>query len=333
MHGVEQVKRRDILVFIGGLLANLPSVPWAQQTPQPLEFGMLFPGPADGAAVRAEFLWRGLKEKGFIEGKNVALLSRAAAYEPDGLSRLAKELASSDAKVIVAVGPPAVRAVKDATTKPIIAIDLETDPVASGLVASLARPGGNLTGLFLDFPEFAGKWLELLQQAVPKLARVAVFWDPTTGRVQVNAAEAAARQRGLNLHIIEIKDPSGFENAFALAMREKTDGLVILSSPLFGTAVGAKPVAELAARYRLPAISPFPEFAQVGGLMGYGTSVPDLFHQAGVLVGRVLKGEKPADMPVERPTRLRLTINMKVAKTLNLDMPLSLTGRADEVIE
>ena len=327
------MRRRDILAFMGGLSADLPSALWAQQTPQLLEFGMLFPGPADGAAVRAEFVWRGLKERGFVEGKNVALLSRAAAYEPDGLSRLAKELASSDAKVILAVGPPAVRAVKDATTKPIIAIDLETDPIASGLVASLARPGSNLTGLFLDFPEFAGKWLELLQQAVPKLAKVVVFWDPTTGRVQVDAAEAAARQRGLNLHIIEIKDPSGFEDAFVMAMRAKTDGLAMLSSPLFGAAVGAKPIAELAARYRLPAISPFPEFAQFGGLMGYGTSVSDLFHQAGVLVGRVLKGEKPADMPVERPTRLSLTINMKTARTLGLDLPLSLTGRADEVIE
>ena len=116
-------------------------------------------------------------------------------------------------------------------------------------------------------------------------------------------------------------------------MREKTNGLAILSSPLFGTAVGAKPVAELAARHRLPAISPFPEFAQFGGLMGYGTSVPDLFQQAGVLVGRVLKGEKPADMPVERPTRLRLTINTQTARALGLDLPLSLTGRADEIIE
>jgi putative tryptophan/tyrosine transport system substrate-binding protein len=327
------MRRRHVIA----LLAALPAWPlaaWAQQSADMPAIGMLFPGSADAAAVRAKLVWEGLKESGFVEGKNLALLTRATDFNPEKTSQFAAELDRAGVRVILAVGPPAVRAAHSVTTTtPIVALDLETDPVSTGLIASFARPGGNVTGLFFDFPEFSAKWLELLQEAVPGLSRVAVVWDPTTGPVQVKAAEAAAASRGLHLQIIEVREPSGLEDALAAANLGNAQGLVVLSSPLFSAVIGAKPVAEMAARHRLPAISLFPEFAQFGGLMGYGPSLPDLFHQAGALVGKVLHGQKPAELPVERPSRFNLVVNLKTAKALGLEIPSQLIARADEVIE
>ena len=330
---VGQKNRRAFIAALGGA-AVWPMVARAQQPAMIPEFGLLYPGPADAAAARAKIVWEGLGEGGYIEGKNLTLVSRAADSSPDLMSKFASDLVQRDVRVIIAVGPRAVRAAQAATrTISIVGLDLETDPVATGQIASLARPGGNLTGLFFDFPDFSGKWLQLLQEAMPGLSRVAVVWDPTTGPVQVKAAEAAAASRNLVLQIIEVHEPSGLEEAFASAEHEHAQGVMILSAPLFSAVVSAAKVAELAASHRLPAISLFPEFAQLGGLMGYGPRITDNYHQAGALVARILHGERPADLPIERPTRFYLVINLKTAKALSVDIPSTLLTRADEVIE
>jgi putative tryptophan/tyrosine transport system substrate-binding protein len=236
--------------------------------------------------------------------------------------------------VILAIGPGVVRAAHEATTTiPIVAIDLETDPVREGLAQSLAHPGGNLTGLFFDFPEFSGKLLELLNEARPGLTRVAALWDPGSGSVQVEAAQAAASSRGVHLQILKIDDLSKFADALAAAQAEQAQGLLVLSSPMFSAISGIKLVAEQVTSHRLPGITLFPEFAQNGGLMGYGPSLDDLYHQASELIAKILRGEKAGDLPLERPSRFRLIINLKAAKDLGLQLPPSLVARADEVIE
>jgi putative ABC transport system substrate-binding protein len=328
------MRRREWIMLLAGAAAVWPVLVRAQDARHLPEVGLLYPGPSAAAAQRAKIVWEGLRESGYLEGNNLALVSRAAESDPDQLIKLSRELVDRNVRVILAVGPGAVRAARSVTTiTPIVALDLETDPVSTGLIASLARPGGNVTGLFFDFPEFSGKWLELLAEATPGLSRVAVLWDPTTGPVQVQAAEVAAASRGLRLRIIAVREPSGFNEAFQAADREQAQGLLILSSPLFSAIVGSKLIADLAAAHRLPAVTLFPEFAQFGGLMGYGPSLTDLFHQAGALVGKILHGRSPAELPVERPTRFRLVINLKSARALGLTIPPTLLARADELIE
>jgi putative tryptophan/tyrosine transport system substrate-binding protein len=234
--------------------------------------------------------------------------------------------------VLFASGPAVVRYAHAASdTIPIVAMDLESDPVKDRLVASIAHPGGNLTGLFFDFPEFSAKWLQLLREAVPGLSRLAVLWDPNTGLAQLDTLTAEAKSEGLSIEILEVKAPEEMEAAFQSAAAKKAGSLLVLSSPLFGTT--PKPVADLALKYRLPAITLFPEFAEVGGLMAYGTNLIDLFFQSGVLVGKVLDGAKPRDLPVERPSRFQLVINLRTAKALGLAIPTSLLLRADQIIE
>jgi putative ABC transport system substrate-binding protein len=231
-----------------------------------------------------------------------------------------------------AAGPVAVRHAQAGTkTIPIVALDLESDPVKSGFVRSIARPGGNLTGLFFDFPEFSTKWLQLLAEAVPGLSRLAVFWDPSTAPVQLEAVAAAAQSRGLSLHVEQVQASAELDGAFRSARNEKADGALILSSPLFGS--NPQLLADLALRHRVPAITLFPEFGQSGGLLAYGTNLIDLYVQAGALVGKVLNGTRPEDLPVERPSRFYLVINLNTAKVLGVEVPPTLLARADEVIE
>jgi putative ABC transport system substrate-binding protein len=212
-----------------------------------------------------------------------------------------------------------------------VALDLETDPLATGIVASLARPGGNVTGIFLDFPELGGKWLELVKQVAPQTVRVAILWDPATGRVPLNGAETAAPALGVQLHILSAGSPSEFEAVFRSAIVARAGAMVILASPVFNTY--RRELVALAARNHLPAIMPFPLFAEDGGLIAYGPDLVELYKQGGAMVGRVLKGAKPGDLPVERPSRFVLTVNTRTAKTLGLTIPPSLLLRADQVIE
>jgi len=326
------MKRR---AFVAGLAAALGLSPraLAQQASSIPEVVVFYTGPAAAAELRAKMLREDLGADGLVEGKSFTLsISRAGSNEQ--LPELAKALVRPGIGVVLAVGPAAVRAARSATTTiPIVALDLETDPVKAGLAASLAHPGGNLTGLFFDFPDFSGKLLKLLAEARPGLSRVAALWDPSSGTAQIDAAQAAASSRGMRLQILKVEELGKLVDAFNAAEAERAQGLLVLSSPLFSSISGIRPVAEQAALHRLPGVALFPEFAQSGGLMGYGPSVNDLYHQASGLIAKVLRGEKPADLPVERPSRFRLIVNAKAAKELGLQLSPSLLARADDVIE
>lgn len=284
------------MAALGGAAA-WPSTAYAQAAAKSPEIGFLYAGNSAAGVPRIAAFLEGLASKGYFDGRNITLVARNAESKSDRFEPLTGELVARNVRVLFASGPAVVRYARAATkTIPIVAMDLESDPVKDGLVASIAHPGGNLTGLFFDFPLFSAKWLELLIEAVPGLSRLAVLWDPATGSLQLDEVAAQAKSRGLALQLLKANAPADLEPAIASAASAKADGLLVLSSPLFGT--NPKPVADLALQYRLPEITLFPEFAKDGGLMAYGTNLIDLYYQAGVLVGKVLDGTKPEDLPV-----------------------------------
>jgi putative ABC transport system substrate-binding protein len=320
--------------FMTGLAATacLPRAVLAQTSAIP-EIVLFYVGPTASAEARAKLIRDTLSTEGFVEGKSF-VLSMSVASDKDQLLELAKGLVRPSVRAILAVGPVALRAARTVTaTIPIVALDLETDPVKAGFAESLSHPGGNVTGLFFDFPEYSGKLLGLLQEARPGLSRVAALWDPTSGSVQIEAAVIAATERGLQLQTLKVDDLGKLPDAFAAADAEQAQGLVILSSPLFSAISGIKQVAEQAALHRLPGITLFPEFATSGGLMGYGPSVDDLYSRPATMIAKILRGEKPGDLPLERPSRYRFVVNLKAAKALHMELPPALVARADEVIE
>jgi putative ABC transport system substrate-binding protein len=275
---------------------------------------------------------RGLREQGYVEGQNVTIEVRFPTTTGDRLASIAADLVHLKPDAIFAAASSGIGAVRNATrTIPIVALDLETDPLASGIVASLDRPGGNVTGIFLDFPELGGKWLELVKEVAPKVSRVAVLWDPATGRVPLKGAEAAAPSLRLQLQVLEARGPGDFEAVFQSAIRARAGAVVTLSSPVFNTY--RRLLVDLAAKHRLPTIMPFPLFADDGGLIAYGPDLIELYRQGGLMVGKVLKGAKPRDLPIERPNRFVLVVNMQTAKTLGVAIPQSVLIRADRVIE
>jgi ABC-type uncharacterized transport system substrate-binding protein len=225
----------------------------------------------------------------------------------------------------------ALNAVRSVKRTPIVAFDLETDPIGSGLIKSLARPGGNVTGVFFDFPEFSKKWLELLKETVGGLSSVGILRDPAVGLSQLTAVEAAAALFNIRLDIIEVRGVADLDNAFLQANQRNVGAVIMLASPMFGT--NPQRIAKLALRYRLPAITVFPEFAREGGLMAYGANLLDAIRQTGGMAAKVLKGAKPAELPVELPTKFEMVINLRTAKVLGLTVPTTLLARADEVIE
>jgi putative tryptophan/tyrosine transport system substrate-binding protein len=272
-----------------------------------------------------------MKELGWIEGRTFKMELRFSDPDEGALRNVALELARLPVDVIVAVSSPAVQAARRATgTIPIVAIDLETDPVAKGFVASLARPGKNITGLFLDLPELNGKRLELLRELVPRLSRIAVLWDPSLDPAPLKAAEAAARTTSVVLHVASARRRADLDQALRAA-QQYAGALMVIQSPMFD--VYAKDIADLAVRYRLPSIAVFKRFAESGGLMSYGPDLEALFAQAANYVDRILKGAQAGDLPVERPARFDMVINMKTAKALGVTIPQSLLLRADRVIE
>jgi putative ABC transport system substrate-binding protein len=298
--------------------------------------GLLRPGaptdPADSSSVGA-FL-TGLQEAGYAQGKNVRVESRYAHGDLSRLPALARELAALQVAAIVTSNPYATRAAREASsTVPIIvALDYETDPVASGWIASIARPGGNLTGVFLEQPEMSGKLLQLLKEGVPGLTKVAALWDETIGRDQLDATEGAARAVGLTLEPLGVRRAQDLTGAFGRAARERVTGLVVLTSPLLS--LNRARIAELAIKHRLPGITLFTNFPAFGFLMAYGPNQPDAFRRAASqYVARILNGARPADLPVQRPEKFELVINLKTAKALGLTIPPSLLLRADQVIE
>ena len=325
------MKRREFISLLGGAAIALPLASRAEAARVP-KVGFLYPGPEAVANERATHVLEGLRSEGFSAPDRLTLVIRAMGGDQTRLQPLLSEIVASKVDILIPVGPPQTRAAHAATTSiPILTFDLEIDPVEAGLVSSLAHPGGNVTGMFLDFPEFGTTWLGLLKQAIPALASIVVLWDPSTSTVQTKAVIAAAQRLGVKIEILQVKTPAELGAVFEAASAHKPDGLLMLSSPIMG--IYAKQCADLALAHRLPAISLFSAFTRAGGLMSYGPDVSDLYREVGVMAGKVLKGTKPADLPTERPSRFEMLVNLQTAKALNLDIPDTLLVRANEVIE
>ena len=323
------MRRREFITLVSGTAATWPLMARAQQpTGRIPKIGFL-------QAIRSENVEafvQGLRDAGYIDGQNALIEIRIYGTMLDRLFEFAKEMVNLKCDVILAAAPYAIDAAIKATTMvPIVGLDLESDPVANGWAGSLARPGGNVTGIFLDLPELGGKQIELLKEAVPTLSHLAVLWDSTVGTVQFRATQAAARAAGVTLQSLPVQRPEDFKDAFDRAIRERVQGMVVLSSPLINGQ--RSQIVEWALNIRLPTISLFTVFPRSGGLMAYGPNLADLYKHAATYVDRILKGSKAGELPIERPTRFELVINIKTARTLGLDVPWFLQQRADEVIE
>jgi putative tryptophan/tyrosine transport system substrate-binding protein len=321
--------RRTVLASLGlGMLAA--SSARAQQPAGTPRIGVL--GLTPWPPSLSESFKQGLADRGYVEGQNITLEVQDAAGKPARLSEIAGEFTRRQVDIVLARGAGAVIAAKEATSRiPIVAIDLESDPVAMGAVRNLAQPGGNITGVFLDLPDLTGKQLQLLKEALPTVSRVAVFGDPTLNAPQFLAAETAARSLGFELQRLEVRTANEIEGALESARRKKAHAVLLLSSPL--VFYHRSDLGALAARKRLLAVSMFVEFSEAGGLMAYGPSLRECFRRGGGFAGRILQGARPANMPVERPTTFELVINRTTAKALGLTMPTSLVSRADRLVE
>ena len=324
------MQRREFITLLGGAAAAWPLAARAQQASGIYRIGILWPGTSLPASPRMESFWHGLNESGIIEGRNAAIELRFAQGGPQRLPEFAAELVRLKVDVIQASGDFAPRVAQQATASiPIVAFS--DDILGAGLVSSLSRPGGNTTGLTILSPELSAKRLEVLRNIVPGISRVAVLWDPTTGNSQVQLTQDAARALGLKLHILEVRRSDDLGNAFQVARREGAEALNVFSSPFLSSLY--RNIIELAAQHRLPAIYQWKEHALAGGLVSYGPSLADLWRQCATIVAKVVKGAKPADLPIEQPTRFELVLNTTTAKSLNLDIsPINLL-RADTLIE
>jgi putative tryptophan/tyrosine transport system substrate-binding protein len=321
--------RRRFITLVGGAAVAWPLTARAQQAGSVPRIGVVYPGPQAGATPRVQAVLDGVRAGGFSQ---VEIVLRIADGDPSRIIPLVTEVVASKVDVLFALGPAVARAARSATqTLPIVAIDLESDPVDAGWAASLAHPGGNLTGVFMAYPEFATKWLGLLKDTLPRLSRVAVLWDPSTGLLQKKAIEAAAKASELPLEIIEVRTPSDLDGAFSSAKRGGADAVVMLSSPLIPPNVRKE--AELAILQKLPTITLYSEFPRAGGLIAYGPNLLGSIHDVGGMIAKVLQGNKPADLPIQRPTKFELVINHKTADALGLTLPDTILGLADEVIE
>ena len=309
------------------------SIAGAQQPNKVPRVGFL--GTASPAAVsaRIEALRQGLREPGYVDGKNIVIEQRYAEDNLDRLNELAAELARLKVDVIVTVGPPATRVAKKATPAIPIVMGVDDDPVGNGFVASLARPGGNITGLATLGPEISGKQLELLKESVPNLSRVAVLGNSTQpGYAQLlRELELAAGALGVKLQRLDVLGPEDIETVFRAARQGRTDAVLVLRAAVFFS--HRKQIVDLAAKSRLPAMYYTTEYVENGGLMTYGASVTDLFRRAAVYVDKILKGTKPADLPVEQPKKFEFIINLKAAKQIGLTIPPNVLVRADRVLK
>ena len=326
-----QWKRRDFITLLGGAALAWPHALRAQVARRP-SVGIVYPGPAAMSGPRVESFLNGLRGAGYGGPEQIELVLRVTGGDPARTVPLAAEVVERNVDVILAISSVMVEAFRQATrTIPIVALDLETDPVGSGLIASVAHPGGNITGLFFDFPDFTKKWLELLREAIPQLSRIAVLWDPATAATPRKAVEQAAGSLSIQVDIFEVRTRSDFEQAFGEATQRAVGAVLMLASPLIGA--NAQPPAELAIHHRLPAVTLFPDFARAGGLLAYGVDLLDMYRQTGIIVGKVLNGAKPSELPIERPTKFVLVLNLRTARLLGMDVPTGVLLRADEVIE
>jgi len=319
------MKRREFIGLVGGAMA-LPLVALAQNS-GPRKIGVLFPGVlgADRERLISEGLISELGSEKFI------LIVRSAEGNDELLAKYANELVAS-MDVIIAIASGSLIAARQASqTVPLVALDLESDPIATGAARSLNRPGGKVTGIFLDAPEIAGKWIQIIREVLPQIHRVALLYDTHLDQTQLKSGEDTARKIGIETLRLGIDQPGEFRNAFQRAVEAKVDAMLVHSSPIF---VDQAPViAELSREFRLPSIGLFPIYAKVGGLISYGPNNFELIKQAGGIAGKILRGAKPAEFPIQRPIYVSFLINMRAAKLLHLTIPPSLSALADEVIE
>jgi len=325
------IKRREFIAGLGSAAA-WPLAARAQQAAMPV-VGFLHPQSADDPTNYTVAFLQGLKEAGFVAGQNVAVEYRYVENQFERVPALAADLVRRRVAVIVAAGPEAALAAKAATTTIPIVFVAGADPIAQGLVASLSRPGANVTGSAILTAELAPKQLQLLRELVPNAALFGVLSDPAYPAAQsiITDLLAAARTLGLQLIVVNARTDSDLEAVFATFSQQHVGAVLVSASSFFNRRM--EQLAALAARHALPAIFSFREFALAGGLMSYGSSLGYAFHQAGIYTGRILKGEKPADLPVMQPTKFDLVINLKTAKALGLTMPETLLATADEVIQ
>src|SRR5262245_13051434 len=306
----------------------------AQQSRKVPRIGYLTGATPDGQSARLEALRQGLRELGYIEEKNIVIEYRHAEGKLDRLSALAEELVRLKVDVIVtAGGGGATRAAKAVTKTIPIVMAGDVDPVAQGSVTSIARPGGNVTGLSTLAPEISGKRLELLKEIIPKLSRVGVLGTstgPSTERL-LQEVEPVAGAFGVKLQFLDIGSAKDIETAFRAAIKGRADGILVLTGPVINAQ--RNQIAELAVKSRLPAIYPFPEYVDAGGLTSYSASIADLYRRAATYVDKILKGAKPADLPVEQPIKFEFIINLKAAKQIGLTIPPNVLARADRVIK
>jgi putative ABC transport system substrate-binding protein len=332
------LKRRELITLLGGAAAAWPFWAWAERGSKVPRIGFLATGALGAAEQQAiiDAFREGLRERGYTEGQNIVIEYRSADGKIERFQELATELVTLNLDLIVASNTPAARAAKQkATTIPIV-VPVMGDPVGDGLVASLSRPGANITGMTFLGPELVTKRLELLKQAVPTISRVAALWHPgaygeSTMREMMSKVQAAAGALLVQLQLVAVLAPAELDRAFSAMARERADALIVLPSPMLFSE--RRRIVDLATRHRLPLMAMAREFAELGGLIAYGASIRDLFRRASGYVVMILQGSKPADLPVEQPTKFELFIKMKTANALGLQIPYKLLALADEVVE
>src|SRR6187402_1082194 len=325
--------RRKLIVALFASLLGVPLASLGQQPVKVARIGFLEASTLSVIAARVEAFRQGLRELGYVEGKNVAIEYRYAEGNFDRLPALAAELVRLNVNVIVTGGPTAIPAAKAATTAIPIVMAFDTDPVGSGFAASLAKPGGNITGLSTLAPELSAKQIELLKEIVPKLARVAVLGTASRpgSAHALREVENAAKALKVQVQFQDVVDPKGIDAAFLAARKGSADAVLVLGSPLFNA--NRTELTELASKSRYPVIYDRAEFVEAGGLMTYSVSLADLARRAATYVDKILKGAKPGDLPIEQPTKFELVVNMKTAKALGLTITQPFLMRADKVIE
>ena len=325
-------KRRKLVMALGAGALTAPFGSFAQQpTPRMHRIGFLGSATAAGTATRVDGLRAGLRDLGYVEGRNLIIDYRWAEDNYDRLRELVTDLVALKVDLIVTHGTPGTRVAKQTTTLPIV-MAVSGDAVGTGLIASLARPGGNITGTSYLYPELSGKQLELLKEGLPRIRRVAVLFnsDNASNETALQSMQVTARSLKLELQSFDVRSPGEFSNAFSEMKKRGVEAVAIIDDPMI--IANAKAAGSLVAKHRLPAIG-FGALAENGGLMSYGVNFPALFRRAAVFVDKILKGARPADLPVEQPTTFELIINMKAAKLLGIKIPQSLLISSTRVIE
>ena len=324
------MRRRAFITLLGGATVAWPLAARGQQAESTPRIGLLWPGDAPPASPRMESFRQGLRALGFVDGQNIAIELRYAQRGPQQLPELAAELISLKVGVILAPGDLAPKVAQQATeTIPIVAGG--DDILGAGVVASLSRPGGNTTGLTILSPELSAKRLEILRDIIPGLSRVTALSDPTTGASQATITTSAALSLNLKLQVLEVRRREDVAGAVRAARNSQAEALNVFSSPILASL--HREIIAFAAEYRLPAIYQWKEHIEAGGLVSYGPNLAAIWRQFGIIVAKLLKGVKPADLPVEQPTKFELVVNLRTAKSLDLTIPPSVLLRADEVIE